>query len=577
MADTIATEARYAPAQEPLIWRRLLVVLLCAASWVSLGVLAGHALGGAWFSLQTVVLVLFLLALPWTLLNLWNSVIGFAILRLAGDAAVFTNPALARTPVGVALTMRTAICLAIRHEDVAPAFARLTALVESLAQTRDAPAFSFHILSDSSDPTIIAAEQSACSTMRQHVAEGSSLHYRRRSVNTGFKAGNLYDFATEAGRAYDFMLVLDADSVMSAAAVIRLAQVMQANPQLGILQTLSVGRPSSYAFTRLFQFGMRNGMRTHATGLAWWQGPDGPYWGHNAMIRVAPFAAHCQLPVIPGKGALSGHILSHDQVEAALMRRGGFDVRLLVDEFGSWEENPPDLPSFIKRDLRWCQGNLQYLKLFGRIRLAPMGVFQLVNAVMMYFGSVFWISLLLVGLAIAMIRPAGHAAPQASFAVYLFMFGFGFVPRLLGILDTMLNPLQRRRYGGAARLLAGTLAEACFGILLGTSMAIAQTIFIGGLLFGRRVIWEPQRRAGAGIGSVEAFRKLWPQTVFGLLMAGVLVVFAPDALPGAVPTLLSCLLAVPFATLTAWPPLGRFMQRCGLCAAPEEGAGPFKV
>jgi membrane glycosyltransferase len=559
--------------QERLGLRRVLIFTLCAVSWAGLGVFAAGILGGGWLSLETLVLVLFLLSLPWGLLCLWNAIIGFAILRFTKDPASFTNPALQRMAVSAAITTRIAICLAVRHEAVEPVFRRLETLIGSLEATNEAAAFTIHVLSDSDDPAIAATEQSALDRLRQIFVRPDFLHYRRRAINTGFKAGNLHEFSRHEGRDYDFMIVLDADSLMSGAAILRLVRVMQANPQLGILQTLAVARPSSNAFTRIFQFGMRNGMRTHATGMAWWQGPDGPYWGHNAIIRVAPFAACCGLPDIPGKGPLAGPILSHDQVEAALMRRAGFEVRLIADERGSWEENPPDLPSFVQRDLRWCQGNLQYLKLFSHILLLPMGVFQLVNAIMMYLGSVFWVLQLLIGLCIAVSGSHGDIGPspaRAVFAVYLIMFGLGFVPRLLGTIDSMLSPERARHYGGASRLLLSTLIDALFSILLGTVMAIEQSIFIIGLIFGRRVTWDSQRREGGGVRGLDAARGLWPQTSFGVIMAVVLAAFAPDALPWALPTLLSCLFAIPFAVVTAYPGLGHFMQRNGICAVPED-------
>ena len=482
------------------------------------------------------------------------------------------NPALARTPALAKLTTRTAICLAIRHEDVQPVFNRLAALIEDLEGTGEADAFAVHVLSDSADPVTIAAEQAATDALRQRFGGGEFLRYRQRPFNAGFKAGNLRDFAMAEGRNYDFMVVLDADSVMSAAAILRLVRVMQANPQLGILQTLAVGRPSPNAFTRIFQFGMPR-HAYDATGLAWWQGSSGPYWGHNAIIRVAPFAAHCGLPVIPGSGPLAGPVLSHDQVEAALMRAAGFEVRLIPDEFGSWEDNPPNLLNFIKRDLRWCQGNLQYLRLLGHVRLTPMGVFQLANAIMMYLGSVFWVLLLLVGTVIA--TTGGHgpsiAAPtRTAFALFLLLFGFGFVPRLLGVIDVMLDSDRRRHYGGTGRLLLGTMADALFCLLIGTLMVMAQTLFIGGLLCGRRIIWESQQREGSGVRLADAARHLWPQTCLGVIMGAVLVAFAPGAFLAALPTLFSCLLAIPFAAISASPGLGRFMQRRGLCAIPEE-------
>src|SRR5690606_37605940 len=130
---------------------------------------------------------------------------------------------------------------------------------------------------------------------------------------------------------------------------------------------------------------------------AWWQGDCGPYWGHNAMLRIAPFMRHCRLPVLPGAPPLGGRILSHDQVEATFMRRAGWEVRVLPEESGSFEENPPTLPDFIKRDLRWCQGNWQYLRLVGQPGLHAMGRLQLWLAILMYVSGPAWILFSLVG------------------------------------------------------------------------------------------------------------------------------------------------------------------------------------
>ena len=161
------------------------------------------------------------------------------------------------------------------------------------------------------------------------------------------------------------MLPLDADSLMAGEAVLRLVRIMQAHPRLGILQSLVVGAPAASAFARIFQFGMRHGMRAYTMGSAWWIGDCGPFWGHNAVVRIAPFREHCGLPILPGGPPLGGHVLSHDQVEAALMRRAGYEVRVLPEERGSWEENPPTIFEFSARDLRWCQGNMQYWRLLG--------------------------------------------------------------------------------------------------------------------------------------------------------------------------------------------------------------------
>jgi membrane glycosyltransferase len=390
MTDAILAAERGLPeaADDALGARRLLFFSLNAVSMIVLASLMTHMLAArGWSAASGLFLVLFVIGLPWTLIGFWNAAVGFLIMRLSADPVAFTNPALRITLKDSPIATRTALCLAVRHEDVTQVFARLDAMVRDIAATPWADAFVFHVLSDSVRPEIIAAEELAFAKLIDGHPRAAFLNYRRRAVNTGFKAGNLREFAERVQGQYDHMIVLDADSVMSASSMLRLVRAMQANPTLGILQTLVVGQPSGGAFTRIFQFGMRHAMRMQTVGSAWWQGPAGPYWGHNAIIRLQPFVDHCVLPYLKGRGPLGGQILSHDQVEAAIMRGAGYDVRVIADEFESWEENPPNLPDFIKRDLRWCQGNLQYLKLLRMPGLRPMGRFHLVNAIMMYAGA----------------------------------------------------------------------------------------------------------------------------------------------------------------------------------------------
>jgi membrane glycosyltransferase len=567
--NDIGIETRLAQARpieaDRLGGRRLLVVALNLGSWAALGLVMAHVVGGAGWSLAgAAVMALFLVALPWTLLAFWNSVIGFVILRTARDPATYTNPALRATEPMAPVTQPTAICIAIRHEDVGRVAARLAIMRASIAETGAESLFAFHILSDSSRPDVVAAEIAAFGDL-------PGVTYRRRPANIGFKAGNLRDFACQAVGEAEFMLTLDADSLMSGPAILRLVRVMEANPRLGILQTLVTGLPATSPFARIFQFGMRHGMRTHTTGIAWWQGSSGPYWGHNALIRLAPFVAHCNLPVLPGRSPLSGHILSHDQVEAAMMRAAGWEVRVLAEEFGSWEENPPRLPDFIRRDLRWSQGNLQYLRLLGRPWLRTMGRFQLCNAVAMYLGAPASMLMLIVGLIRGL--SGGHAAQLPQTLAFGLYFGFlliGFAPRLLGVLDVALRPLERRRWGGLPRLLAGAATDGLFTLMIGPVMMVAQTRFIAGLCLGQRIIWEAQRREDGVVPWPEAIRGLWPQLLFGLLFGTALWRVSPGAIPWALPTLAGSLLAIPFAWVTAWPRLGRWMVRHGLCAIPDD-------
>jgi membrane glycosyltransferase len=568
--DRTPETAPKATEQSAISGRRVLFFGLTTLSLILLALLMIRLIDArGWSAASFTFLGLFLLGLPWTLMGFWNAVIGFVITRLVADPAIFTNPALRATGMNSAIVTRTAVCLAVRHEDVAAAFSRLAIMIEDILATRWAEDFDFHVLSDSARPDIALAEESAFAKLKARYRRPDLLHYRRRIENSGFKAGNLLEFAARGADRYDHMIVLDADSMMSAAAMLRLVRVMQANPTLGILQTLVTGKPSDSAFTRVFQFGMRHAMRMQTVGSAWWQGPAGPYWGHNAILRVKPFVEHCQLPNLPGKGPLGGQVLSHDQVEAALMRGAGYDVRVIADEFESWEENPPSLPDFIKRDLRWCQGNLQYLKLLGMPGLRPMGRFQLVNAIMMYLGSPAGFLMLIAGSAMIAQGAGRSFSTTLAFALYFLMLAIGFAPRLLGMLDVLLRG-DAKAYGGAARLIAGGLLDMLFSIFLGPIMMVAQSLFVIGLAFGRRVLWEAQNRDKRAVSAREALRGLWPQLLFGVSISALLARFTPEALPWAAPTILPCLLAIPFTCLTAGRALGRLAVHYRICAIPDE-------
>lgn len=549
--------------------RRWLVLALNLGSMGLLTWAMSRLLGGRGWSAPTLAfMVIYLIGLPWTLLGFWNSAIGFAILRLVKDPVGYANPAMRRTPSDGPIVTRTAVCLCVRNEDAEATFARLRTMIDSLAATGQGQHFDIHLLSDTSKADIVLLEEARFHALRgQYPKVG--LHYRRRTENTGYKAGNLEEFAQRARGRYDHMIVLDADSVMSGRAMLRLVRAMQANPKLGILQTLVVGRPAESAFTRIFQFGMRHGMRAQTTGAAWWQGSAGPYWGHNAIIRIAPFVDHCQLPVLPGKPPLGGWVLSHDQVEAALMRGAGWDVRVIPDEYESWEENPTNLPDFLKRDLRWCQGNLQYLRLLAMPGLKPMGRFQLVNAIMMYVGAPMNVLMLVAGLSIALAPHPPDFATTMAFGLYAVALSLGFAPRFLGVLDILLSG-RGRQWGGVGRLLAGCVLDMMFILLIGPIMMIAQTVFAIGLAFGRKVIWEAQNRADRSVPLGEAINGLLPQLAFGLATTAILAFTLPRAIQWASLTILPCLLAIPFACFTSSGALSRLMVKTGLCAIPDE-------
>jgi membrane glycosyltransferase len=265
--------------------------------------------------------------------------------------------------------------------------------------------------------------------------------------------------------------------------------------------------------------------------------------------------------------------MSHDQVEAALMRRAGYEVRVIPEEIGSWEENPPSLPDFVKRDLRWCLGNMQYLRLLPRLDLHPMGRFQLVNAVFMYLGSPLWILMLLAGLALAWapLPPDPQPFPAAQgAALFAVSVAIGMTPRILGVLGILLSRRERRRFGGGPMLVGGAVVETVFSWLVGPVMMVAEAIFMACLPFGRRVIWDAQHRDGRSVPVGEAVSGLWPQMGLAAVVGGLLWYEAPGALPWAAPTLVAWAGCVPFAVLTSTPAVGAWFARMRVCAIPDD-------
>ena len=384
------------------------------------------------------------------------------------------------------------------------------------------------------------------------------------------------NFCERWGSRHEFAVTLDADSFMSADAIIRLVRIMQVDPRLGILQGLVVGLPSTSLFARIFQFGMRLGMRSYTIGSAWWQSDCGPYWGHNAVLRLEPFMKHCQLPVLSGSGEAERHILSHDQIEAALMRAAGYHVRVVPREDLGWEENPPTLLEFMRRDLRWCQGNMQYWRFLLLPKLRPVSRYQLVLAILMFIGSPAWIGLLVLA-TIALVGcddPATIMRGDAGGALLTWVLVMWFSPKIAGALDVLLSPEERRAFGGAGRFTVNFVIETMYSIILCPILWISHTIFLFGLLFNREISWMGQVRDDHAVPLTLALQDLWPQTLVGCASLGLVLASQPWALPYIFLLAGGPALSAFFAMVTAWPAIGDLAVRLGIGRIPEETATP---
>jgi membrane glycosyltransferase len=557
---------------EVLFLRRVIVAGLNLALYLALAGWAWSILAkGGWTLVDLLLFVCFLFGTPWAVLGFWNSVIGLWLLHGRGDAMAQTAPFAALADPAAPIALRTAIFMTLRNEDPARALHRMKLIKAELDASGEGGKFAYFLLSDTNRDDVAAEEEAGVAAWKAEAGEGAAITYRRRTDNTGFKAGNVRDFLERWGHDFDLMLPLDADSLMDARTILHHVRIMQANPRLGILQSLVVGMPSKSAFARIFQFGMRQGMRSYTMGQAWWVGDCGPFWGHNALARIAPFRDECHLPVLPGGPPFGGHILSHDQVEATFMRRAGYEVRVMPEEGGSWEENPPTILEFMKRNTRWCQGNLQYFKLLGTRGLYPVSRFQLVWAILMFLGIPAWTFML----PLAALKPF-DGEPLALFpaasalTLYILFTIMNLMPKIAGLVDIMLTKGGTARYGGSAKFLFAGLSEIVFAWILGAADTFRTTIFIIGLLFGKSVTWGGQARDAHGVPWDVAVSNLWPQTLFGFLVVGLMAATSLEFAAWSLPLTLGFLIAIPFAVWSAEPGLGARLYRQGLYAIPEE-------
>src|SRR5499426_43482 len=563
------------PALSP--WRPVLFFTSVALTIAGLIWLAVVALSpGGFGAVDLILVVLFAITLPWYVIGFWNATIGLLIMRFARDPVAAVTPVAGRVRGDEPITASTAIVLCIRNEPPDRVARLLEPMLAGLAARGVGERFHVYVLSDTSDTAIAAAEDARFAALKEFWQGRVALTYRRRTDNVGFKAGNIGDFCERWGKDHDFAVMLDADSVLTVDLVLKLVRIMQIDPRIGILQSLVIGMPSASAFARIFQFGMRLGMRSYTIGSAWWQGDCGPYWGHNAIVRIAPFMQYCHLPVLTAGALVKGHVLSHDQVEAVLMRKAGYAVSVLAEEGSSFEQNPPTLVEFIRRDLRWCQGNMQYWHFLRMPGLRPVSRYQLAFAILMFIGSPAWIAMLMIGsIAVALApTPADFMRFDPGIALLLMVLAMWFAPNFATVIDVLTRAKLRHLFGGGLRFIASFLITIVFVILVAPIMWASHTLFLAQLLFGRTVGWGAQARDDHEVPWSLAARHFWPQTLVGLAPILLLALTAPSAIPYALFIAGGPLLSIPLAVLTASPALGRALIAVGLDRLPEETVPP---
>jgi len=527
--------------------------------------------------IEVVVLSLFSVNITWISLPFVVSMVGF-VRRLGLGRREASG--------GRPLTSRTALLMPTYNEDPARVAAALDAMARDIVAQGAGQAFDLFVLSDTTQGDIALAEQEAVWMLRHRLGTSIRLYYRRRAHNTAHKPGNIRDFCERWGSAYDHLLILDADSLMDGATVVRLARRMEADPGAGLIQTLPRLHRGTTLLARVQQFAGRVYGPLLGSGLAWWSGTEAAFWGHNAIIRTRAFMDCAGLPVLRGKPPFGGPILSHDFVEAALIRRGGWKVSIADDLEGSYEESPSSIIDLAIRDRRWCQGNLQHLRVLTARGFHWVSRLHLVAGIVSYLSAPLWLLFVLAALALGVqyefARQSYFAHASTLFPLWpridpvraTRLFGITLIilfgPKVFGALSTLLSPRRLRESGGLALFLPSFFFEVLVSALIAPIQALIHCGLVADILRGKDAGWRPQRREDDSVPwSLVLYRHRWP-VLTGLGLVLVSRAISWQMLAWLSPAVTGMVFSAPLSKLTASAGVGRWIKRLGLLRTPEE-------
>jgi membrane glycosyltransferase len=575
---------RFASTPRAMALRRLLVIggAIVMTGFGAREMYRVLAVNGA-TPLAIFMLALFVALFAWIALSFTSAIVGFVSVVAGGGRRLAVPGALPAT--------RTALLMPTYNESPTRIMAGLEAIDEAIRGLNGSDLFDIFILSDTTNPELWIEEEKAFLDLCRRTGGTGRIFYRHRAKNTARKAGNIAEWVTRFGGAYPQFLILDADSVMRADTLVALVRAMETHPDVGLIQTLPIITGGTTLFARMQQFAGRVYGPVIAHGIAWWHGAEGNYWGHNALIRTIAFAEQAGLPELRGRKPFGGHIMSHDFIEAALMRRGGWAIHMMPGLEGSYEESPPSLMDLAVRDRRWCQGNLQHMAVLSARGLHMISRMHLLTGIGSYITAPLWLLFLLSGVLIALqarfIPPdyfpsTGKALfpqwpvidPVRAMWVFIGTMALLLVPKLLGMLTVMLHRDLRRGCGGVLGLAGSLLLETVIAGLMAPVVMLTQSIDVVAILLGRDSGWNAQRRDDGGIPLRDVIRLYRRHTILGVLLGIGAWAVSPYLALWMLPVVLGLALAVPLASMTGRRSLGMGLRRIGLLRIPEEVRPP---
>lgn len=532
--------------------------------------------------LESIILLLFVLLFAWIAFSFMSALAGFLLLLTRKKDELGIDPGAALPSIG----SRTAMLLPTYNEEPHRILARLRATYESVEETGHAASFDWFVLSDTTDPAIWIDEEKSFLKLRQEIGGSASIYYRHRPENTARKSGNIEEWVRRFGSGYQYMLILDADSLMTGDSIVRLVGAMETLPKVALIQTLPVIVNARSLFARWQQFAGRLYGPMLAAGIAWWHGSEGNYWGHNAIIRVCAFAQYAGLPELRGRKPFGGHIMSHDFIEAALMRRGGWAIHMTPTLRGSYEESPPTLSDFAARDRRWCQGNLQHLALLPTRGFHLISRLHLLTGIGSYLTAPLWLIFLLFGMLVSLqaqfVRPEyfpkGYSlfpqwpAQDPILAAWVFCGTIGILvaPKLLAFIVLLSDADTRKNFGGGLLVLFSIVIETMLSSLIAPVMMIFQSSAVVEILLGRDAGWQVQRRDDGAVSHRDIVSIYSVPTFVGIAMAVASYAVSLPLLLWMTPVILGLLLSIPLAILSS----SGANCSSGLFKTPEQTASP---
>lgn len=542
---------------------------------------------GSFAALEIALMVLFTINIFWLSLSFMTALAGFGVIA-SGARRSLVDPKDydPKTP----LNGKTALLVCTYNEDPARIFGMAAATMASVAKLGQQASFDLFVLSDTTNPDIWVQEEAAFQALRERDPSGSHIFYRRRSANTGKKAGNVGDWCRKWGANYEYMLVLDADSLMTGESVGRLAAIIEKNPDFGLVQTvpLSIGRNTLFA--RLQQFAGRLYGPMLAAGLAFWHRGNSNFWGHNAIIRTRAFIESAGLPMLPGKPPFGGQILSHDFVEAALLNRAGWRVVMVPDLAGSYEEIPPSLIDFAMRDRRWAQGNLQHSRVLFASGLHWCSRVHMAMGIMAYVSALVWFLFLVIALSLTL--QSIYTLPQyfpdgfslfptwpmqdsaRSLELLILTLGVLLLPKFFAYTLAIMDGKSRRGFGGPFILFGGLLVEIVLSSLFAHIMMLLQSAAVIDVFRGGDSGWKPQRRDDGSLPFWEIMQFHSVHMILGIALTALTLYSSTILFLWMLPASLGLVLSGPLSAWSAKRSAGEAFRRLGLLQIEEEKAPP---